>query len=72
VIDSPKSPDDSAPALLGATVPGFKRRFELLYSDLGRLPLKGEKLTVGSDSFTVDAADNQQDERYVEVIVRGD
>jgi hypothetical protein len=58
------------PGDLSASVPGLTKRFELLYSDLGRLPLKGEKLVVDDISYVIDSADNQQDERFVEVIVR--
>ena len=58
------------PGDLTVTVPGFTRRYELLYSDVGRLPLKGEKLIVGGVTYVIDSADNQQDERFIEVIVR--
>jgi hypothetical protein len=59
------------PGSLSATAPGYTKRFDLLYSDIGRLPLKGETLIVEGTTYVIDSADNQQDERFVEVIVRG-
>jgi hypothetical protein len=67
---SPSADFKEMPGDLSASVPGLTKRFDLLYSALGRLPLKGEKLVVGGVTYVIDTADNQQDERFVEVIVR--
>ena len=58
------------PGGFAGTSPGYTKRFEMLYSDLGRLPLKGEKLTVDGVIYTIDTVSDLQDERFVEVIVR--
>lgn len=68
---APSADFKEMPGDLSASVPGLTKRYELLYSDIGRLPLKGEKLIVDSVTYTIDSADNQQEERFVEVIVRG-
>ena len=68
---TPSADFKEMPGDLSASVPGLTKRYELLYTDVGRLPLKGEKLVVGSTTYTIDTADNQQDERFIEVIVRG-
>jgi hypothetical protein len=59
------------PGNMSGSVPSGTRRFELLYTDIGRLPLKGEKLTVGGVTYVIDSTSELQDERFVEVIVRG-
>ena len=59
------------PVNLSSSVPSGERHFEFLYADIGRLPLKGEKLAVGGVTYTIDAVSDLQDERFVEVIVRG-
>lgn len=58
------------PVGLSSTSAGYEKRFEMLYTDLGRLPLKGEKLTVDGVTYTIDSISDLQDERFVEVIVR--
>jgi len=58
------------PTGLSSTSPGYTKSFEILYTDIGRLPLKGEKLTVDGVTYVIDSVSDLQDERFVEVIVR--
>lgn len=58
------------PGGLSSHVTGYTKRFEMLYTDIGRFPVKGEKLTVGGVTYVIDSVSDLQDERFVEVIVR--